>query len=140
MQGDDTAAEVVYVNLVETTLFKDDSDYDDDDDGSFNLDELMEGDFVEVEVIQSGDQYVAVKIEREDESSETKVEAPIEAVSEFESVTIVGALFRVDVGTEYEMNDEHTDADTFFSEVEVGDRAEIKDSDSDGYIEEIEIE
>jgi cytoskeletal protein CcmA (bactofilin family) len=123
-----------------STLFKDDSDYDEDEDGSFNLDELMEGDFVEVEVIQSGDEYIAVKLEREDESSETKVEAPIEAISEFESVTMVGALFTVYEGTEYELDDDHTDAETFFSEVEVGDRAEIKDSDSDGSIEEIEME
>ncbi|MES9992163.1 MAG: DUF5666 domain-containing protein [Candidatus Thiodiazotropha sp.] len=123
-----------------STLFKDDSDYDDNDDGSFNLDELMEGDFVEVEVIQSGDQYVAIKIEREDESSETKIEAPIEAISEFESVTMLGALFTVYEGTEYELGDDYVTAETFFSEVEVGDRAEIKDSDSDGAIEEIEIE
>ncbi|MEW8506020.1 MAG: DUF5666 domain-containing protein [Candidatus Thiodiazotropha sp.] len=123
-----------------STLFKDETDFDDNEDGSFNLDELMDGDFVEVEVRPSSDGYVAVKIEREDESTETRVEAPVEEISEYESVTMVGTLFTVYEGTEYEIDENHTDADTFFSEVAVGDRAEIRDDDSDGFIEEIEVE
>ncbi|MBT3046863.1 MAG: hypothetical protein KME53_07870 [Candidatus Thiodiazotropha sp. (ex Clathrolucina costata)] len=123
-----------------STLFEDSSDYDGDDDGSFKLDELMDGDFVEVEIRRSGDQYIALSMEREDESSETKIEAPIEAFSEHVSVTLVGALFAVHGGTSYKLDDDYTDADTFFSEIRVGDRVEVKDRDADGSIEEIEVD
>ncbi|MES9972606.1 MAG: DUF5666 domain-containing protein [Candidatus Thiodiazotropha sp.] len=123
-----------------STMFEDSSDYDHDDDGSFNLDELMEGDYVEVELRRMGDQYVAISVEREDESSETKIEAPIEAISDHVSVTMVGAVFTVYEATEYKLDDDETDADTFFNQVSVGDKAEIKDRDWDGSIEEIELE
>ncbi|MEW8026230.1 MAG: DUF5666 domain-containing protein [Candidatus Thiodiazotropha sp.] len=125
-----------------STLFEDSSDFDQDGDGSFNLDELMGGDYVEVELKRIGDQYIAISIEREDESSfETKVEAPVEAFSSHVSVTLVGAVFTVHEATEYKLDDDdHTDADTFFSQLNIGERAEIKDRNGDASIEEIELE
>lgn len=123
-----------------STLFEDSSDFDQDDDGSFNLDELMDGDYVEVELKRMGDQYIAISIEREDESSATKVEAPIDAFSSQVSVTLVGAVFTVYEATEYKLDDDLTDADSFFSQLSIGERAKIKDRDGDASVEEIELD
>jgi cytoskeletal protein CcmA (bactofilin family) len=123
-----------------STLFDDSSDYDLDEDGSFNLDELRDGDYVEVELKHMGDQYVAISIERKDESSSTKIEAPVEAVESHVSVTLVGAVFSVYEDTEYKLDDDRTDADTFFNQLNIGERAKIEDQDGDASIEEIELE
>ncbi|MEW8045404.1 MAG: DUF5666 domain-containing protein, partial [Candidatus Thiodiazotropha sp.] len=111
-----------------------------DDDGSFNLDELMDGDYVEVELKRMGDQYIAISIEREDESSATKVEAPIDAYNSQVSVTLVGAVFTVYEATEYKLDDDLTDAESFFSQLSIGERVKIKDRDGDASVEEIELE
>jgi cytoskeletal protein CcmA (bactofilin family) len=123
-----------------STLFEDSSDFDLDGDGSFNLDELRDGDYVEVELKRMGDQYVAISIEREEESSSTKIEAPVEAVDNHVSVTLVGAVFSVYETTEYKLDDDQTDADTYFNQMNIGERVEIEDDDGDASIEEIELE
>jgi cytoskeletal protein CcmA (bactofilin family) len=122
-----------------STLFEDSSDFDLDDDGSFNLDELRDGDYIEVELKRMGDQYLAISIKREDESSETKIEAPLEAVSDHVSITMLDAVFTVHEATEYKLDDDEIDADTFFSQLNIGEEAELKDEDGDASIEEIEL-
>ncbi|MES9834777.1 MAG: DUF5666 domain-containing protein [Candidatus Thiodiazotropha sp. DIVDIV] len=123
-----------------STRFEDSSDFDLDEDGSFNLDELRDGDFVEMELKRMGDQYVAISIEREDETSATKIEAPVEAFTDHVSVTLVGAVFTVYEATEYKLDDDRTDAETFFGELNVGETAKIEDEGGDASIEEIELD
>jgi hypothetical protein len=123
-----------------STLFEDSSDFDLDDDGSFNLDELRDGDYIEVELKRIGNQYLAISIEREDDASGTKIEAPVEAFSDPISITMVGAVFTVDEATEYTLDDDQIDAEEFFSQLNVGDRAELTDEDGDAFIEEIELQ
>ncbi|MCU7878996.1 MAG: hypothetical protein KZQ84_19795 [Candidatus Thiodiazotropha sp. (ex Lucinoma borealis)] len=89
---------------------------------------------------RSGDQYYAVSVKREDEASPTVVEAPIEAFSVNNSVTLVGAIFTIHGGTEYQLDDDQVDVDTFFSQIVVGESAKIEDRDWDGSIEKIELE
>ncbi|MCU7930449.1 MAG: hypothetical protein KZQ90_06585 [Candidatus Thiodiazotropha sp. (ex Codakia rugifera)] len=123
-----------------STLFEDSSDFDEDGDGSFTLNELTDSDTVEVELGRSGDQYYAISVKREDEASPTVVEAPVEAFSVNNSVTLVGAIFTIHGGTEYQLDDDQVDIDTFFSQIAVGGSAKIEDRDWDGSIEEIELE
>lgn len=78
-----------------STLFEDDSDFDHDDDGSFNLDELRGGDYVEMELKRLGDRYIAISIKRRDESPRTKIKAPVEGGGEHVSVTMIGTVFTV---------------------------------------------
>jgi hypothetical protein len=74
------------------TLFKDDSDWDLNDDGSFSLDELASsGEFVEIEAYLAGDgSLIATTISREDEISDTEVEALVEDFVPNQSVTVLG--------------------------------------------------
>ncbi|MCU7859374.1 MAG: hypothetical protein KZQ86_05965 [Candidatus Thiodiazotropha sp. (ex Lucinoma kastoroae)] len=123
-----------------STLFEDSSDFDEDGDGSFTLNELTDSDTVEVELSRSADQYYAISVKREDEASPTVVEAPIEAFSVNNSVTLVGAIFTIHGGTEYQLDDDQVDVDTFFSQIVVGESAKIEDRDWDGSIEKIELE
>ncbi|MCU7907100.1 MAG: hypothetical protein KZQ76_14915 [Candidatus Thiodiazotropha sp. (ex Epidulcina cf. delphinae)] len=122
-----------------SSMFEDSSDYDHDDDGSFNLNELTDSDYVEVELGRSGDQYYVISIEREDETSSTEIEAPVGAFTVNDSVTLVGAAFTVHEGTRYEIYDSSTDRETFFSNLEVGNRVDMEDRNSDGSIDEIEM-
>ncbi|MCU7919754.1 MAG: hypothetical protein KZQ95_15560 [Candidatus Thiodiazotropha sp. (ex Epidulcina cf. delphinae)] len=122
-----------------STQFEDSSDFDHDDDGSFNLNELTDSDYVELELGRSGDQYYVISIEREDDDDSTEIEAPLEDYTVNDSVTLLGAIFTVHDGTRYELHDSSTDMETFFSNLEIGRQVEMEDQNSDGAIDEIEM-
>ena len=132
--------QTVTVQVNNSTLFEDDSDSDLNDDDSFNLSELTDSDYLEIEAIQLNSQYTAVHVEREDEPKATQVEAPLEAFAVNSSLTLVGATFSVDGSTEYEIDDSSVDMERFFSEIEIGSKIELEDDNWDGTADKVELE
>lgn len=125
------------------TLFKDDSNQDLNDDGSFSLNELASsGEFVEIEAYLAGDgSLIATTISREDEISDTEVEAPVEAFVPYESVTVLGITWTVSPQTEYQLDDNVRDAATFWNTIAVGMEIEIEDDvPADGIADKLELD
>ncbi|MFO8153831.1 DUF5666 domain-containing protein, partial [Thioalkalivibrio sp.] len=124
------------------TLFKDDSDGDLNDDGSFSLDELAANEFVEIEAYLADDgSLIATTISREDEISDTEVEGPVQAFVPNASITVLGITWTVAPETEYEIDDGNTDADTFWNTIEVGMEIEIEDeAPADGSADKLELD
>jgi cytoskeletal protein CcmA (bactofilin family) len=130
----------VMVQFNNATYYKDDSDSDLDDDDSFNLSELAAGDAIEIEAIQSTSEITAVKAKREDELSESEIEAPLEAYVDGNSLTLIGVTFPVDSSAEYEIDDQSVNMQQFFSGLEVGLTVKLKDEDIDGVIDKVELD
>ena len=128
------------VQFNNATYYKDDSDSDLDDDDSFNLSELMSGDFIEIEAIQSAGEVTAVKAKREDEGSDMEIEAPLEAYASGTSVTLLGVTFSLDASAEYEIDEESVSMEQFFSELSVGSTVKLEDEDFDGTIDKVELD
>ncbi len=124
------------------SLFKDDSNFDLDDDDSFNLNELTSTDFVDIEALRDDlGRLIATSIKREDAAQATTVEAPIDAFESLVSVTTLGITYTVNGSTEYEStNDMAIDATSFFAALDTGTVIKIKDDDADGTADEIELE
>jgi hypothetical protein len=125
------------------TLFKDDSDWDLNDDGSFSLDELASrGEFVEIEAYLAGDgSLIATTISREDEISDTKVEALVEDFEKNQFVTVLGVTWTVGSETEYEVDDGDTGASAFWETIEVGMEIEIEDeAPANGIADKLELD
>ena len=125
------------------TLFKDDSDSDLNDDGSFSLNELASsGEFVEIEAYLAGNgSLIATTISREDEISDTEVEALVENFVPNESVTVLGITWTVGVQTEYAVDDDDTDASTFWEAIRVGVEIEVEDeAPADGFADKLELD
>jgi hypothetical protein len=118
------------------TLFKDESSMDDlsDDDDSFSLNELgSSGEFVEIEAYLAGDgRLVATTLSREDETSDTELEAPVEAFTPNADVTLLGITWTVDGSTRYGLDDSVTDATGFWDAIQVGMELEVEDEYSTG--------
>ncbi|MEW8211258.1 MAG: DUF5666 domain-containing protein, partial [Candidatus Thiodiazotropha taylori] len=128
------------VQFNNATYYKDDSDSDLDDDDSFNLSELMSGDFIEIEAIQSAGEVTAVKAKREDEGSDMEIEAPLEAYASGTSVTLLGVTFSLDASAEYEIDEESVSMEQFFSELSVGSTVKLEDEEFDGTIDKVELD
>jgi hypothetical protein len=129
------------------TLFKDDSDRDRNDDGSFSLNgELAlesSGEFVEIEAYLAGDgSLIATTISREDEISDTEVEALVEAfVPSPNPLPCLGITWTVGPQTEYEVDDDDTDANTFWNTIREGMEIEIEDDEpADGIADKLELD
>jgi cytoskeletal protein CcmA (bactofilin family) len=127
------------VQFNNATYYKDDSDLDLDDDDSFNLSELMTGDAIEIEAINTTGEVIAVKAKREDERSEMEIEAPLESYIDGSSLTLLGVTFLVDSSAEYEIDDQSVTSEQFFSELEIGHNIKLKDEGIDGVIDKIEL-
>ncbi|MCG8091025.1 MAG: DUF5666 domain-containing protein [Candidatus Thiodiazotropha endolucinida] len=128
------------VQFNNATYYKDDSDSDLDDDDSFNLSELVSGDFIEIEAIQSAGEVTAVKAKREDEGSDMEIEAPLEAYASGTSVTLLGVTFSLDASAEYEIDEESVSMEQFFSELSVGSTVKLEDEEFDGTIDKVELD
>lgn len=116
------------------TLFKDESGMDLNGDDSFGLDELASsGEFVEIEAYVATDgSIIATTVSREEELADTEVEAPIDAFSANASVTVLGLSWSVGPDTVYQIDDELTDATTFWSTAAVGMELEVEDEVENG--------
>jgi len=130
------------VHTDNSTMFKDGSSSDLNDDGSFNLGELALGsDFVEIEAYENGaGDLVATRIEREDSGANTRLDAPVDSFEPNVSVTLLGISYNVHGGTSYEVHDAPSDASTFFGSLAVNDVVKVKDVQPDGSAEELDLE
>lgn len=124
------------------TLFKDDSDWDLYDDGSFSLDELASsGEFVEIEAYLAGEDLIATTISREDEISDTAVEGPVQAFEANEWITVLGITWTLGPETEYEVDDGDSNAETFWNTIRVGMEIEIEDeAPANGIADKLELD
>lgn len=111
-----------------STAFEDSSSYDSDGDGSFNLDELTDSDYVEVELGMSGSGYYAYSIEHEDDSY-TEVEASVEDFVADTSITVVGVSFAID-----------STITTITGTPSVGAQVKVTDDNNDGTADLIEVD
>jgi len=130
------------VHTDNSTLFKDSSSSDLNDDGSFNLGELAAGsDFLEIEVyLDDGGQLIATSIEREDGGRDTRLQAPLESFDPNVSVTLLGISYTVTGSTSYAVSDSPSDASTFFGSLTSSSVVKVKDVEPNGSAEQLEIE
>ena len=111
---------------------------------SFGLDDLAEGDYIEVKAFEREDMSLyAVKVEREDPEEESEVKGPVDTVGA-DSLVILGIDIETNESTEYETADDTPLTPTeFFDAVMVGDlvKAEGTRTETDSLIaDEIEFE
>lgn len=127
------------VNLSNTTLFKDNTDNDLFDDDSFNLDELSNTDFVEIEAyLDDQGALQATSIER-DSPQATRLESKLESYEQNVSVTLQGITYTVSGTTQYEINDVGGfSAVDFFNSLSINDEIKVKDVQPDGTAEELD--
>ena len=127
-----------------STLLEDDSSDDSSDDGTFILSELISNsDFVEVEAyLNNSSELVASKIKRKDESSETKVEGPVESFDAGVSITLLDITYTFEADATFQVDDGVPDNDStlFFDGLTEGDTVEIKDDEPDGIADEVSRE
>ncbi len=128
------------------TQYEDSSASDLNNDGSFNLSELVATDFVEVEAYVSDfGQLFATSIERKDTGQDTYLEARIDSFVANTSVTFSLAgdnyTYHVHAGTTYKVNDATSSAADFFSALTNNSIVKVKDVDpADGMAEKLELE
>jgi len=109
------------------TSFEDSSSSHRGSESSFLLSDLTDSDFVEVELSERDAGYYAQSIERKRQAQATEVKALVEAVST-DSITVLGVTFAIDGNT------------SINGTPGVGDKVEIRDENSDGTAERIEVE
>ncbi|MET0071309.1 MAG: DUF5666 domain-containing protein [Candidatus Thiodiazotropha sp.] len=105
----------------------DPDDYHYGDSSSFLLSDLTDSDFVEVEIAMRENGYYAHSIERKQGHEGTEVEAMVEEMSS-DSITLLGVTFMIDSTTSIRGNPG------------VGSKVEVKDYNSDGTADSIELE
>jgi cytoskeletal protein CcmA (bactofilin family) len=118
-------SQTITVNTDNSTSFESSSsDYGHG--SSFLLSDLNSSDFVEVELAVRDSAFYALSVERESGSSSTEVEAIVENVSA-NSITVLGVTFSIDGST------------SISGSPNVGNKVEIKDYNSDGTADRIEV-
>jgi len=115
----------------------------DDDTGvleDLTLEDIVAGDFLEVEAIQVGDVLVATRIDRDD-PGEDVLQAPVTAFDrDAQTVTLLGIIFRVSGASFEGLGGDALDAAAFFDRLQVGDLLKVKDRNGDGIADEVEFE
>lgn len=131
---------VLDVAITAQTLMDDDRDSRDD---RFNFEDLMVGDFLEIEAMDVDGALIATRVDREDEDEdEISLQAPVDDFVAEESITLLGLQFAVDSETEYEsIGGADVPATTFFAEISSGFLVKLEDEDPlDGVADELEFE
>ena len=106
------------VNVVPTTRFEDDSAASVP---QFGLDDIMNGDYIEMRGSFVGADIVASRVEREDFDTEVELQGLVDAFIVNTSVVILGNALIVDAGTLYfDENDNAITAAAFFAAISVG--------------------
>ena len=121
---------------------------DDDRDGRderFNFEDLMVGDFLEIEAMDIDGALIATRVDREDEDEdeeEISLQAPVDSFVAEESITLLGLQFAVDSETEYEsIGGSEVPATAFFAQISSGFIVKLEDEDPlDGIADELEFE
>jgi len=127
---------VLEVAITAQTLMDDDRDSRDE---RFNFEDLMVGDFLEIEAL------IATRVDREDEDEdeeEISLQAPVDEFVAEESITLLGLQFAVDSETEYEsIGGADVPATAFFAQISSGFLVKLEDEDPlDGIADELEFE
>lgn len=135
-------AQNLVVNTNNSSQFIDDSSFDTNNDDSFNLDELVNTNFVEIDAYTNDvGQLIATQIKRTETAEATRLEAPVDSFSPNTSITLLQVTYTVSASTSYEINDLPSDASTFFSALATGNRTvKVKDLHADGIAEELDLE
>ena len=133
---------VLNVVINAQTLMDDDRD---NRDQRFNFEDLMVGDFLEIEAIDVDGALVATRVDREDEEEgeeEISLQAPVDEYIAEQSITLLGLQFMVDSNTEYEsIGGGYVPASSFFAEISSGFLVKLEDEDPlDGIADELEFE
>lgn len=133
---------VLDVAITAQTLMDDDRDSRDE---RFNFEDLMVGDFLELEAIDVDGALIATRVDREDEDEdeeEISLQAPVDEFVAEESITLLGLQFAVDSETEYEsIGGADVPATAFFAQISSGFLVKLEDEDPlDGIADELEFE
>ena len=131
---------VLDVAITAQTLMDDDRDSRDE---RFNFEDLMVGDFLEIEAMDVDGALIATRVDREDEDEEEiSLQAPVDDFVAEESITLLGLQFAVDSETEYEsIGGADVPATAFFAEISSGFLVKLEDEDPlDGIADELEFE
>lgn len=113
---------VVDVRVDSRTKLDDDTDQVE----RLTLEDIRSGDFLEVEAYAADGTLVATLVDREDPDDDV-IRAPVESFNPVTDITLLGITYSVG-NTEFEDADDNTlDADSFFSQLQVGDMVKIKD-------------
>lgn len=88
---------------------------------TFGFDDLAVGDFLEIRAYLDGDTVVATRIERDEADDSVTLKAPAEEIDR-PSITLLGITATSDQDTVFQNAAfQVVDADTFFSDIEIGD-------------------
>ena len=131
---------VLDVAITSQTLMDDDRDSRDE---RFNFEDLMVGDFLEIEAMDVDGALIATRVDREDEDEEEiSLQAPVDEFVAEESITLLGLQFAVDSETEYEsIGGADVPATAFFAQISSGFLVKLEDEDPlDGVADELEFE
>lgn len=133
---------VLDVAITPQTLMDDDRDSRDE---RFNFEDLMVGDFLELEAMDVDGALIATRVDREDEDEdeeEISLQAPVDEFVAEESITLLGLQFAVDSETEYEsIGGADVPATAFFAQISSGFLVKLEDEDPlDGIADELEFE
>lgn len=139
----------VVIEVVASTRLEDDSDGDDDGNGSFALSELVAGDYVEVRGAEdttgsAANDVIATRVERDDPDDEVVLQGPIQAENE-PDLTILGVTVATDFAQFRDIDDDAMTEAAFFAAVGTGDvvKARAAQDNVSGNVliaEEVEIE
>jgi hypothetical protein len=126
----------VTVQVDSQTLLDDETDQKD----PLTLDDIVSGDFLELEAINIDGVLMATRIDR-DELDDDILQAPVESFNPGLDITLLGVTFST-VGAEFEgRRDRDLSATEFYDLLQVGDLVKVEDKDTaDGIADEVEFE
>ncbi len=110
-------------------------------DSTLTLGGISAGDYLEVTLIDTGSDYLAAEVTR-DEPDHEVIKGPVDSFVSGSSITLLGVTFSFDNDTEFEdRNDDELSSSEFFSRVSVGEMVKIEDErPGDGVADEVELE
>jgi hypothetical protein len=130
-------AEELSVRTDARTLFDDDRDNIE----YLKITDIAIGDFLEVEALEDSGSLLATRIDRDDDSNETELQAPVQSFVDGISVTMLGVTFDVTRAEFENAADDDIDPALFFASLSEGALLKVSDKQpTDGFAEEVEFE
>jgi hypothetical protein len=130
----------IVVNTDGQTTFKDDGSPEIE---NFSLDQLVIGDYVEVEGIETADEVIAETVKRRDsaDSDDSELEGQVDSFVLDTSITVLGITYDVSTADFEDASGAAVSSAEFFGQLAPGDLVEIKDEEpADGIAEEVELD